>query len=158
MPELATLRGPHSALHDVALGAASALAVRGLYLDIEAEIALEPDGVFHLSVACADDGTEHTDIRYDAAAQQLRVQINAPHVEATHILPHRTANHPLDAGEPLRLRLLLDGSVLEVIANGRTSLTERIYARHAGHDGLRLSGNGGRVRSMDIWEMPSIWR
>lgn len=158
VPELATLRGAHTALHDVALGAVSALDVRGLYLDIEAEIALEPDGVFCLCVACADDDTEHTDILYDAAAQQLRVQIHAPHVEATHILPLRTANHPLDAGEPLRLRILLDGSVLEIIANGRTSLTERIYVRHAGHDGLRLGGNSGRVRSMDIWEMPSIWR
>jgi beta-fructofuranosidase len=57
----------------------------------------------------------------------------------------------------LKLRILLDGSVVEVIANDRTSLTSRIYPSRADSQQVRLFGTNARLQSLDIWEMPSIW-
>ena len=65
--------------------------------------------------------------------------------------------HPLADDETLDLRILLDGSVLEVIANGRTSLASRIYSRRADDNRTRLFGSEARLERLDIWEMPSIW-
>ncbi len=71
----------------------------------------------------------------------------------THAIPHE-----LESGEALHLRILLDGSVVEIIANGRTSLTHRIYPSSIDRRNVRLLGAKSLVQSLDVWEMPSIWQ
>ena len=66
------------------------------------------------------------------------------------------APHALAPGETLQLRILLDGSVLEVIANGRASICSRIYPSREDSRGLRLFGHG-LVKTLSIWQMRSIW-
>ena len=63
--------------------------------------------------------------------------------------------HRLDAGETLQLRILLDGSVIEVIANGRTRVTSRFYPTESTSQGLRVISPQA-VLSLDIWEMAPI--
>jgi beta-fructofuranosidase len=58
--------------------------------------------------------------------------------------------------EALELRVLLDGSVLEIIANGRTSISTRIYPERADSQGLRLFGQGV-LQHMSVWPMQAIW-
>ena len=54
----------------------------------------------------------------------------------------------------LQLRILLDGSVLEVIANGRTRVTSRFYPSSKDNDGVRIVAPAA-VNALDIWELAS---
>ncbi|MBK8028177.1 MAG: GH32 C-terminal domain-containing protein [Chloroflexi bacterium] len=61
---------------------------------------------------------------------------------------------PHSAGTTLNLRVLVDGSVVEIIADEVTSSTHRIYASGVGDCSVQLTGSG----AVDVWEMPSIWQ
>jgi len=67
----------------------------------------------------------------------------------------QTAPLQLARGEPLRLRLFLDRSVLEVFANGRQCLTQRIYPSRPDSQGVALFARGktATVRRLDAWDM-----
>ncbi|MCE9555636.1 MAG: glycoside hydrolase family 32 protein [Planctomycetes bacterium] len=61
----------------------------------------------------------------------------------------------LAAGEPLRLRIYLDRSILEVYANRRQCITQRIYPTRKDSVGVALFSRGGaaQVRSVDAWQV-----
>ncbi len=65
----------------------------------------------------------------------------------------------LAPGEPLKLRVFVDRSVVEVFANGRQALAVRLYPGRADSTGisLRAQGSDTVVRSLDVWEMRSVW-
>ena len=67
-----------------------------------------------------------------------------------------TAPLPGNAGSSVRLRLFLDGSLLEVFANETTSLTARIYQIPSSP--LRLKIEGAELESLDAWQMTPISR
>ena len=147
---LKTLRGAHVRY------SAGEVAARGLSLDIEAvfDTAIAPS--CGLEVALSPDGGEKATILYDSGTQTLQVkrQYRNPlpkYADETQGIPHQ-----LDAGEALQLRVLLDGSVIEVIANGRARITSRFYVSDAANDGLRVLAPEA-LRQLDIWEMASIW-
>ncbi|MXV93597.1 MAG: glycoside hydrolase family 32 protein [Chloroflexi bacterium] len=152
---LKSLRGAHShySAEDVADGNVSA---RGLWLDIEASFDTQAAASCGLAVAVSPDGCEKASIIYDSSTQTLQVhrQYREGRDEldsAPQGIPHR-----LDAGEALQLRILLDGSVIEVIANGRARISSRYYMDDAANDGLRVLATEALL-GLDIWEMSSIW-
>jgi beta-fructofuranosidase len=153
VPELETLRRAQHSLPAQALNGETMLPLQGWALDMEAQFSPAADGTCGLALGCSADGRERTDLRYEAATQRLSIQTMTDGV----VTASKDIPHPLEAGEALRLRLLLDGSVLEIIANGRTSLTHRLYAADRASNGLRLHGSGTRLDSLTIWEMASIW-
>lgn len=53
------------------------------------------------------------------------------------------------------LHLFLDGSILEVFANGGTALTARVYQIPLGPLRLKLDGNA-EIISIHVWQMQSI--
>lgn len=59
------------------------------------------------------------------------------------------------AGSPVHLRVFLDGSVLELFANGTTSLTARIYKIPSGPLRLKIEGEA-ELTSLDVWQMTPI--
>ena len=72
--------------------------------------------------------------------------------------PQVTAQEaPLRLGpdEKLRLRVFLDRSILEVFANDRQCITQRIYPSRQDSLGIRLFSEGGsiEVESFQAWEM-----
>ncbi|MGH2562481.1 MAG: GH32 C-terminal domain-containing protein, partial [Thermomicrobiales bacterium] len=71
----------------------------------------------------------------------------------------RSARIDRSPDEPLRLHVFLDGSVIEVFANGRASITDRIYPSRPDSLGVGLLARAGRatLTSLDVWEMDSIW-
>ena len=155
IPELKDIRGTHhhfSAL-DVASGEMHLDAI-GLYLDVEIVFAGE---LLILALAVSPDGLEQTLVVYDREQAKLEVVRDQSSSEAGIDRYRQSAPHTLSTGEPLALRILLDGSVLEILANGRTSLSSRIYPARPGTPGLRVTGQG-QIITMDVWEMPSIWR
>ncbi len=148
VPELDVLRGQQHHIDARDLGEETPLDVRGLALDIQAEFSLQPDGRCGFALLCSPDGSERTEIIYEASSQKLIIRSGANVRE----IPHSLAEN-----EPLTLRILLDGSVIEIIANGRTSVTYRAYPTSADHDGVLLIGAKARLQALDLWEMPSIW-
>ncbi len=156
VPELNQLRGRRTVISDLRLaGGERKLEIQSLALDIE--VTFDAAGTVGLAVACAPDGSEETRVSYNPDSKLLSVNrersSQGPELETfAHEAPHE-----LRHGESLQLRILLDGSVLEIIANGRTSICSRIYPSRADSRGLRLFGNG-IVKKMSAWEMRSIWR
>jgi beta-fructofuranosidase len=157
VPEIEQVRGTHHRLDPRSLDGETLLPMRGLAWDIAATFALDANGTCSLLIGCSDDGREHTEIRYDVAQGRLLIQTTTPTIGAMHLTQTRAVPHHLDDGERLTLRLLLDGSVLEIIANERTSVTHRLYPTRANCDGIRLSGARAHLVALDLWEMPSIW-
>lgn len=63
-------------------------------------------------------------------------------------------------GEPLRLRVFIDRSSVEVFANeGRVVLSSRVFPGDD-WDGMALFTCGGAawLQSLTIWPLQSIWR
>jgi len=157
VPELNTIRGRNVTVEPTDITQAETLDIRGLHLDIEAEFRVDETGYVGFSLACAEDGSEKTDIIYHADGNRLSVHKHFPRTNGAMTTHSREVSHQLDAGEPLRLRILLDGSVLEIVANGRTSLSRRIYPTDSTSNQVKLLGERASVVSLNIWEMPSIW-
>ncbi len=59
------------------------------------------------------------------------------------------------AGSRAHLHVFLDGSVLEIFANGTTALTKRIYKVPSGPLMLKLEGDA-EVDPLDVWQMTPI--
>ena len=154
VPELNRLRGSGTVISDIRLtGDDHILEIHGLALDMEVEFNAE--GTVGLAVACAPDGSEQTRISYNPDNQLLSVNRERSSLGQEHETFADEAPHELASGnESLQLRILLDGSVLEIIANGRTSICSRIYPSRADSQGLRLFGTG-QVKTLSVWQMRS---
>ena len=65
----------------------------------------------------------------------------------------------LPRGEPLRLRIFLDRSVVDVFANGLQCLALRVYPDRKNIVGVAIRARGGDavLRSLDAWQMRSIY-
>jgi beta-fructofuranosidase len=154
---LEMIRGRQHHYEALALNGETPLGARGQALDIEAMFTPGANGRCGIAFLCASNQRERVEVVYDHAAQTLTVRkINRDPSHAVNIHT-REMPHTLDVGEPLHLRILLDGSVIETIANGRTSVTSRYYSTSSDHDHVALLGANATLDTLDLWEMPSIW-
>jgi beta-fructofuranosidase len=71
-----------------------------------------------------------------------------------------TAPISLGRDEPLRLRVFIDRSVVEVFANGKQCVAVRVYPDREDSIGvsLRSQGQDASLRSLDAWRMKNIYR
>lgn len=92
----------------------------------------------------------------DALAMDLSRSSLLPDVEAR--VPE-VAPFELREGEPLKLRIFVDRSIVEVFANGRQCLAVRAYPHRKDSIGVSLTARGGEatLRSLEAWQMKSIW-
>ncbi len=157
VPDVERLRGQQHHDGPSPLTEDRTLDFAGLNFDLVARFQPEANGRCGLSVGYSPETNESLDIVFDAARQLFivrKVHFEADGARVTH---EREIPHVLDPGEVLTLRVLADGSVVELIANGRTSITSRIYPAQAGHNHVRLLGDHAQLIALDIWEMSSIW-
>ena len=105
------------------------------------------------------DGAEQTSIVYDWRTGRLTLDCGRSSLDVGVDRPAHGAALPLPPGGPLELRVFLDRSVVEVFANGRACITDRIYPSREDSLGLRVFANGGRatLRSLGAWTMAPIW-
>ncbi|MCC7491326.1 MAG: glycoside hydrolase family 32 protein [Fimbriimonadaceae bacterium] len=123
----------------VAVGATPLPRVRGDSLELSLRYRPHGAGRYGLRLRATPDGAEQTDLWYDHAAGTLTCDVARASLAAS---PYRTFvmreqdNHPVTAqvapfklapGEELTLRVFLDRSLLEVFANHRQCLTQRLY-------------------------------
>ncbi len=150
--EVESLRGEH--FTDLAQ-------VRGDCLEISA--AIDPAGATDcgLAVRCSPGGGQ-TRILYRPADRVLSIDLSGAALEQdpgrpsipSDADPLRHAPLHLGAGEPLQLRVLLDGSVMEVFANDRTCITARVYVSRPDALGVQfLPGGGARLLRAQAWRM-----
>ena len=73
--------------------------------------------------------------------------------------PAEVAPFQLEPDEPLRLRIFVDRSIVEVFANGRQSVTLRAYPSRGDSTGvaIRAAGGDATLLSLEAWRMRSIW-
>ncbi len=74
--------------------------------------------------------------------------------------PPEVAPFDLPEGETLQLRIFIDKSVVEVFANGRQCLALRAYPSRQDSIGvtIRAQGRAATLRSLDAWQMKSIYQ
>jgi beta-fructofuranosidase len=62
-------------------------------------------------------------------------------------------------GEPLRMRVFVDHSVVEVFVNETLYLAMRVYPGRQDSVGvsLRAQGQDAVLKKLDAWQMQSIW-
>jgi len=81
------------------------------------------------------------------------------------ILPEALSRAPetapvfLDDDEPLRLRVFIDRSVVEVFVNGKQCVAVRVYPGRDDSLGvsLRAQGSAATLKRLDAWRMRSVW-
>ena len=75
--------------------------------------------------------------------------------EEKRVVKAQEAPFELSVGETLNLRIFLDHSILEVYANSRQCITQRIYPTRSDSVGISLfSGDGSvNVKSIRAWDM-----
>ena len=135
---------------------------------VEIEAVIEPGEAREvgLNVLRSRDGAEQTRISLYPQAHrsfgisELQIDVSEASLgrdifaRAPEIGPLRLAE-----GEPLRLRVFIDRSIVEVFANDRQCLTLRAYPRRTDSAGVSVfaRGNSARLASFDMWQMRSIW-
>lgn len=127
--------------------------VSGSALDIE--LVLEPLGAARcgIKVFCGPDG-EETNLGYDATNQTIFVDTRRSSSTELGVQGVEGGPFSLLQDERLRLRILLDKSVVELFANDRQAVTRRVYPA-AGNVQIKLFSTGGAARSHSLtaWEM-----
>ena len=141
----------------------------GKAIEIEAEFDPGAAREICLSVLRSPDGAERTDIRVFFQTEQnwfgqfgrqrpcvLAVDTSRASLrEDVQARPPETGPLLLPEGEPLRLRVFVDHSLVEVFANGRQCLTLRTYPSRADSDTLALHAQGAaaKLKSFRVWDL-----
>lgn len=175
-PELAALRRNHRRFDDIALVAGVELPleqVNGDCLELTVVADVEPATRFGLKLRVAPDGREQTMLAFDAAAGEFLIDTTHSSLDDNgwrpspmdfwrgHPAKNLTVQHMpfvLPPGEPLKLHIFLDRSILEVFVNDRHCMTQRIYPTQAASREVMLfaEGAGARVRYIDAWDMGAV--
>lgn len=127
--------------------------IRGNSLELSIE--MESDAsVYGVKVCVSPDGAEETAICYEAAQGMLTVDTRKSGPEDT---PKDVEAGPftLREGERLQLRVFIDKSVIEVIANGRQAVMRRIFPSQPESLGVCLFSIGAtaQVHRLESWEI-----
>ena len=70
-----------------------------------------------------------------------------------------TAEVQMDRDEPVKLRVFIDKSVVEVFINGKQCIAARVYPGREDSTGVSLRSQGGssQLVSLDAWQMKNIY-
>jgi sucrose-6-phosphate hydrolase SacC (GH32 family) len=175
-PELEALRLNPRRQTDIRVPAGKEVTLEGISGNIiELLLRIDPGDAdaMGVKVLCAPDGNEQTAISYLPGERKLQVDFRRSSLaddlqygdydpareEAFHTAGMvQAAPFRLVAGEALELRVFIDRSVIEVFANGRQSLTQRVYPTRADSTGVRLFAVGGVARAsvVEAWDMEPV--
>lgn len=169
VPELSQLRRKSKKLTNQKIDANTPLLLKGFASDcaeLEAEIDPGDAQEVGLRVRSTADGSEQTLIGFNREKQTLFSDTtNSSKDPETKNLPRFFGNLSLqegtlklEKGEPLRLRVYVDASVLEIFANGRVSLSDRVYPSNPDSLSIGLFAKGGtaHLKSLTLWELNPI--
>ena len=173
-----SLRYAHRHVGETAMPANREVVLEGIGGNsIELAVEVEPQDAREVSVNVlrSGDGDELTSIRFyrrghlataEHSRRGDRMDAVAIDTSRSSVLPdvmarsEEVAPFKLREGEPLRLRVFIDKSVVEVFVNGRQCLALRVYPGREDSIGVsvRAQGSDATLRSLDAWQMKSIWQ
>ena len=175
-PELRSLRLNPQKLENLSIAAGEEVTLPGISGNsLEISITIDPEDadVVGVKVFCSPDNSEETTISYHSNDNKLQVDFTkstvADNVEYWDFDPTKedffktigtvqTSPHALREGENLKLRIFLDRSVLEVFANGRQCITQRVYPSREDSRSVRLFARGGSAKALEVeaWDMEPV--
>lgn len=155
--ELNILRSNPKKMADLTVKADSQVPLKDILGNsIEISVEMSPAGAeqFGVKVCASPDGQEQTLIYYDAEDNKLKIDTNQSSLTEG---PKKIEGGPLELkpGEPLKLRVYVDKSVIEVFANSRQAVTRRIYPSRKDSVNVAVFSKGGFVKVCNIraWKM-----
>ncbi len=157
--EIESLRCQERTWREMTLGDGDTRALEGVTGDaceIVSEIQPAAGGRCGLKVRASPGGEEETLLYYDAAKSELVFDSTRSGADGRKVV--ELAPLALKRGEPLKLRVFVDKSVVEVFANDRQAISRRVYPARSDSLGVHLFAVGGRTRfrTVKAWEiMPS---
>ncbi len=154
--ELQMLRCGVKSWNDIAVADGGTQILAGVVGDsCELELTVQPGAARQcgVQVRTSPGGEETTLLYYDAEAGQLCMDATRSGIDGRQALER--APFRLPDGEPLRLRVFVDKSVVEVYANERQAICRRVYPGRPDSLGVALFARGGEARfgSVQAWEM-----
>jgi beta-fructofuranosidase len=161
-PELTALRDKHWRYEGIELSETGTFLPSDSRGDcLEILVAFEPGQQceFGLKVRCSPDGQEQTCLVYQSESQQVSIEREQSSVNTEVDRENCSVVIDADSGEVVKLHIFLDHSVVEVFVNSRCYLASRIYPERRDSLGLELFSRRGKVtvKSLDIWQLASIW-
>jgi beta-fructofuranosidase len=161
-PEVERLRERHQRWERLALRPEEPTALagaRGDAIELIAELSLDAAAEVGICVRCAPDDVEATRILYDRATQRLIVDRTRSSLDPTARRDICGAPFELADGQPLRLRVFVDRSIVEVFAGHGICMSSRVYPTRPDSLDVKLfaRGGGAQLISLDLWEMGAIW-
>lgn len=162
--ELKTLRANHKQLKNLTVAADSELkigATKGDCLELDLTIKPQNSTEFGIKVRCSPGGEEETLIAYDSKKKCIRINLAKSTMDKSILKWYeddgykQEAPFELEPGEPLRLHIFLDRSIMEVFVNGRQCVTERLYPTRDDSKGIILFSKGGGIKilAFNAWKM-----
>ena len=143
--------------------------IQGNSMELNVEIDPREARWVQLNVLRSPNAEEQTSITFYNHDRQLAYWYNIPGevvldgsrsstLDDVWIRPPERALMPRK-GEPLRLRVFVDRSVVEVFVNERQYLAMRVYPGRKDSLGvsLRAQGQDAMLKKLDAWQMKSIW-
>jgi beta-fructofuranosidase len=151
--------------------------IKGNAMEIMAEIDVKDAPAFEINVLRSPKKEEYTRIvffrdRGFNAVREGTSTVQGAHnsmitLETAHSSLHpdvrprapETAAVLLEKDEPLKLRIFVDKSIVEVFVNGKQALAARVYPSKENSIGvsLRSQGKDSQLKSLDAWQMRSIY-
>jgi beta-fructofuranosidase len=162
MPELESLRGElrHiNSLHLLDETESRVFDISGKALEIEATFEFHGDSEFGLKVFCSPGNEEYTTILYKREFGQIQIDRQHSSVDQRANVNAATIPVRLSRGEPIKLHVFIDHSIVEVFLNDTFCLACRVYPTREDSDGVRFFSHRGLVEAKDIniWKMNPIW-
>jgi len=170
--EIEALRGEHVRIEGIDLPANQEVVlekVQGNQMEIIAEIAPQQGQTLELSLLRSPNAEETTRILcYRNRGNRVRwrqptvVSVDTSRSSTAgdvRCRPPETSQVEMGDGEPLKLRVFIDRSIVEVFVNGRQCLTTRVYPERTDSVGvsLRAAGRNARLIALDAWQMKRTW-
>ncbi|MCA9431577.1 MAG: glycoside hydrolase family 32 protein, partial [Candidatus Omnitrophica bacterium] len=169
--ELKQLRQRGKSLEGIQIAAGESKTLEGIEGNaIELVATFDPKDAerFGIKVLCSQDGEEETVIEVEPSKGQIKIDVSNSSLnssikyttfcmrgEDNHEVTEQVAPFPLEDGEKVTLQVFLDKSILEVFANGRQCVTQRVYPTREDSVGVAVFSEGGSatVEKIQSWEM-----
>jgi beta-fructofuranosidase len=171
--DLESVRGKHHHIDETTLPANKEIVVEGVQgnaMELAAEIVPKGASMIELKVLRSPNAEEFTRITFQTSRgyrgyhRQFNSVISLDNTRSS-ILPDvrsravEAAQFALPGGEPLKLRIFVDRSVVEVFANGRQYVAIRVYPGREDSLGvsIRSQSQDAVLKSLDAWQMTNIY-
>jgi len=147
IPELQSLRGEKRSLSALAVGSDSQKLLEGIEGDaLEIIATFKPGDAkrFGLKVRTSADGKTNLPVWFDVQKREFGVADT------------RSPSH-LKPGEPVRMQIFVDRSIIEVYLNGNPITKVAFIAPSATGVAVFAEGGSCTLETIDAWKMKSMW-